>query len=52
MIAGVIKGQIVRRLDELRTLEEYEASLLRKPMERRAFRVGNDRNGRQYQDLG
>jgi len=44
----------IKRLDELQTLEERKASVLKKPLERRIFPEGRDRegpDGRPYQDL-
>ena len=41
----------LRRLDELHTLEENKANLLKKPMERRVFPEGLDPKGRPYDDL-
>src|SRR5438034_1899286 len=41
----------IRRLDDLHTLEENKAALLKKPMERRVFPEGKDARGRPYADL-
>jgi type I restriction enzyme M protein len=44
----------IKRLDELQTLEERKAAVLKKPLERRIFPEGRDRagpDGRPYQDL-
>jgi type I restriction enzyme M protein len=44
----------IKRLDELQTLEERKASVLKKPLERQIFPEGRDRegpDGRPYQDL-
>jgi type I restriction enzyme M protein len=44
----------IKRLDELQTLEERKATVLKKPLERRIFPEGRDRegpDGRPYQDL-
>lgn len=41
----------IRRLDETHTLEESKALMLKKPMAKRIFPVGNDEKGRGYEDL-
>src|SRR5688572_1491161 len=41
----------IRRLDDLHTLEENKANLLKKPMERRIFPKGRDAKGRAYEDF-
>ncbi len=44
----------IKRLDELQTLEEKKALVLKKPLERRIFPEGRDRegqDGRSYQDF-
>ena len=41
----------LRRLDDLHTLEENKAQMLRQPMDRRIFPEGKDTRGRDYNDL-
>ena len=41
----------IRRLDELHTLEERKAAMLKRPMARRIFPEGTDPRGRPYDDL-
>jgi type I restriction enzyme M protein len=41
----------IRRLDELHTLEERKAAMLKRPMARRIFPEGQDPRGRAYEDL-
>ena len=41
----------IRRLDELHTLEERKAAMLKRPMARRIFPEGSDPRGRPYDDL-
>jgi type I restriction enzyme M protein len=41
----------IRRLDELHTLEERKAAMLKRPMARRIFPEGSDPRGRAYEDL-
>src|ERR1051325_1890037 len=41
----------IRRLDDLHTLEENKANLLKKPIERRIFPKGKDPKGRAYEDF-
>src|SRR5882757_9702515 len=40
----------IRRLDELHTLEESKALMLKRPMAKRIFPVGKDEKGRDYED--
>jgi len=42
---------VMRRLDELQTLEESKAAHTGKPIERRVFPKGKDEKGRAYEDL-
>jgi type I restriction enzyme M protein len=41
----------IKRLDELQTLEEKKALILRRPLEKPTFPGGNDPDGRPYRDL-
>src|ERR1700688_2260998 len=41
----------LRRLDDMHTLEENKANLLKQPMERRVFPEGKDARGRSYDDF-
>ena len=41
----------IKRLDELQTLEEKKALVLKRPLERPTFPEGNDPEGRPYRDL-
>ena len=41
----------IKRLDELQTVEERKAAMLKKPLERRIFPEGDDPRGRPYADL-
>src|SRR3954454_3094993 len=41
----------LRRLDDLHTLEENMAARLKKPIERRVFPPGKDKQGRPYEDF-
>jgi type I restriction enzyme M protein len=40
----------IKRLDDLHTLEENRANRLKRPMARRVFPEGHDRDGRPYED--
>src|SRR5215207_9098829 len=41
----------LRRLDDLRTLEENKSARLKQPLERHVFPKGEDQRGRAYEDL-
>ena len=41
----------IKRLDELQTVEERKAAMLKQPLERRIFPEGRDPRGRPYEDL-
>ena len=41
----------IKRLDELQTVEERKAAMLKQPLERRIFPEGKDPRGRPYEDL-